>query len=426
MLHYWLISIILTLAVILGYVNYRLIHLPASIAIMAGALMLSLLLICLGLLGFNNVITLSTKLVKAIDLQHLLLNGLLSFLLFAGAITIDIDALFDNKWEILALSTLGTLASTLLIGSGLYALLQLTSFHLNFLDCLLFGAIISPTDPIAVLAIFKEIKLPQALTICVAGESLFNDGMAIVIFTTLMEVAVNGQIVSFSHVVILFIEAAMGGIAYGYLIGRLCVHWIKPIRDPKLIVMITLVIVTAGYGLAIALSISGPLAMVVSGIMVGHALRQSKYATPHKQQSQPLHGNSHVITSFWAILDEALNAILFLLIGLELITLKITTSMMIVSLAVIPLTLVVRAITVAIPIKLIQLKREHPPYTIRLLTWGGLRGGLAVALALGIPPSDHRQFILAITYAVVVFSVLVQGLTIKPLAKLANAKLEHP
>jgi len=415
---YTLASIILTFAVLITYINYRYIKIQCTITVMISSLIISLLFILLQHSGIANIADKTKILLIQTDFHRLLMNGMLSFLLFAGGLTIDTSTLRSKKWEILTLASVSTVASTLLVGTGVYYLLPLLGLKLPYLYALLFGALISPTDPIAVLSTFKEINAPKSLEICVAGESLFNDGVGIVIFITLYELTFQGVPINFQNISLLFIEQAIGGISYGAILGYLANRMIRNIDEPKIIILLTLVVVTGGYSLALALGISGPLAMVVAGIFIGNGIQKK---VVNNQKNAGNNNPPSFLTVFWEVVDELLNAILFLLIGFELLTVNITDYKPVALILVIPLILLVRLITVAVPMKFIQRKKvQHEPYLISLLTWGGLRGGLAVALALALPPNNYRSLILALTYGVVVFSLVVQGLTIKPLAKLAR------
>ncbi len=402
-------SIILSLAVLITYINHHFIHLQSTIAIMCGSLFLSVILLILQHTGLANVATAVESLVRNIDFPNVLLKGMLSFLLFAGALTIDLRLLKSKKWEIGTLASISTIASTFIVGTLIYYLMPLLNIQLPYLYCLLFGALISPTDPIAVLATFKEVGAPKRLEICVAGEALFNDGVGIVIFITLYALAFQHTPITFSHITLLFFKQAFGGIAYGIILGWITNRLLHPIRDHGIAILLTLGVVTGGYSFALWLNISGPLAMVVTGILVGNQIRS------HEKTVSP-----EVIMVFWEVIDELLNAVLFLLIGFELLLVQVHGLQILAMICAIPIVLLVRLLTVAAPMQLIQFKRTQAPYTITILTWGGLRGGLAVALALSLPPSDYRTFILAMTYGVVAFSIIAQGLTIKPLAKLAN------
>ena len=292
----------------------------------------------------------------------------------------------------------------MLVGTLVYYLLSLLGVHLQYIYCLLFGALISPTDPIAVLALFKSLKAPKESSILLEGESLFNDGVGIVIFLTIYQVAFHGVPPTFSSVSLLFLKQAIGGIAYGYILGWITVRLLKPIHDSHMPVLLTLALVTGGYAFAEFLDVSGPLAMVVAGIVIGH-LGRSSFLSDNQ---------NNYLEQFWSILDEVLNAILFLMIGFELLLVKISGIELIAGIAVIPLVLLVRFITVAIPMGVMKQKKIAYWPMVSLLTWGGLRGGLAVALALSLPAGDYRSIILTMTYCIVVFAIIVQGMTVKP------------
>ena len=409
---YTLTAIVLSLAMLLGYLNHRFLQLQSTIAIMAGSMLVSLLLIVLQHSGLTDITTHLRRLLIRTDFHDLLIKGMLSFLLFAGSLTIDFQALKSQKWEIGTLATISTVASAFIIGTLVYYVLPLVNLNIPYLFCLLFGALISPTDPIAVLATLKEIKAPKKLSVCVAGESLFNDGVGIVIFVTLYQLTFSDTPVTFFNVSKLFLTQALGGIAYGMLLGVMAHYFMKKVTDHSVAILITLAVVTGGYSLAFVFNISGPLAMVVAGIFLGNTARRN---------TQAEHIN-RTLELFWEVIDDILNAVLFLLIGFEILILKLSWELILISLLIVPLVLAVRLFTVAIPMKMFQLKRNHKPYTISILTWGGLRGGLAVALALSLPSSVYRDWILAMTYTVVAFAVIVQGLTIKPLARLARTQ----
>ncbi len=405
--------LIFAIAVGIAYINFRFIKLQTTIAIMSAALILSFVILVLGNLGFKELEQHATQMLSAIDFNKLLLDGMLSFLLFAGALTVDLNYLSERKWEIAILATLSTIASAALIGLSVYYIFNLfLAHHLPLIYCLLFGALISPTDPIAVLATVKELKAPRELATTIAGESLFNDGVGIVIFLTLYRIAFTTAHPTWHSVSLLFIQEAFGGALYGIVLGYLAYWLIRPINNHTLEILITLVIVTGGYALALMLDISGPIAMVVAGIFIGNHGRRLFMSKDTCQR----------LDTFWELIDEILNVVLFLLIGLELLVIKLSYTHMLIGLAAIPLVLLVRFITVSIPINCFKIFRNYIPYFIMILTWGGLRGGLAVAMALAIPPSHSRDIILAMTYGVVVFSIVIQGTTAKSLVRRSNAK----
>lgn len=402
-----ILAAVLTFAVAVAYINYRTIRLPAVIAIMAASLALSLVWIIAGKLGVVQSKNALSVILMKVDFHELLIKGMLSFLLFAGALNVDISHLQARKWEIGLLASLGTVVSTALVAALVYYLVPLFGFHLAFIECLLFGALISPTDPIAVLALFKSLNAPRQMSIFLEGESLFNDGVGIVIFLSLYQLAYNGETLSLASVSTLFLQQAVGGVIYGAALGFLAYFLLKPIDDHKLEILVTLAIVSGGYVFAEWLHVSGPLAMVVTGLFIGN---QGRYFYMSKNTRESLE-------VFWEVIDEVLNAVLFLLIGLELLVLDVHLADLLLAIAVIPLVLIVRWLCVATPMAFFKRHQQYSPYMISILTWGGLRGGLAVALALALPATASRNVILSMTYAVVVFSILIQGLTMKPLLR---------
>lgn len=407
---------ILTLATAISYINHRFIKMPSSIAIVSGALLLSLGLTLAGRLGMSSIQSDATLLLDKINFHDLLLNGMLSFLLFGGALNINLRHLNSQKWEISALAIFSTIASTILVGIFIYYLLPLVGLRLGFNYCLLFGALISPTDPIAVLAIFKEMKAPRDVRVMLEGESLFNDGVGIVLFLAIYQITFTAQPATWHNISLLFITETLGGIVFGMLLG-IIVHWLaKPVQDYKIEILLTLTVATGGYALAQHLDISGPLAMVAAGIVIGNYGRQFSMS-PKAQDGLDI---------FWDLLDEILNASLFLLIGLELLIIPVTHKTLIAGCIAIPIVLFVRYLSVAAPITLFKYWRLYNEQAVRLLTWGGLRGGLAVALALSLPHSSNRTLILVMTYAIVLFAIVVQGLTIKPLVTASTAPPEPP
>jgi len=406
---YSTLAIILTLSIALTYVNHRFIHMQATIGIMFASLLLSLALLVSSAFGFASPKNQVAHFLTGIDFHALLINGMLSFLLFAGALTVDIQALRQRKWEIIILALGGTLSSTLILGVLIYYTLPLVGLHLTLMDCFMFGALISPTDPIAVLAMCKEVKAPRRLSACIAGESLFNDGVGIVIFLTLYTLTFTENPFSWETVAQLFVHQTIGGIVYGFLLGWFAAYLQKPIDDHKIEILLTIAVTTGGYTLAQYLGFSGPLAMVVCGLFLGNKGRSIKTSSARRY-----HKN---LENFWEIIDELLNAILFLLIGFELLVIPLHAKPFLMGLLCIPVVLLVRFITVGTPLRLFKIWRTYSPHVIKIMTWGGLRGGLAVALALALPPGGARELILAMTYTVVLFSILIQGTTIKTLVK---------
>jgi CPA1 family monovalent cation:H+ antiporter len=323
------------------------------------------------------------------------MNFMLSFLLYAGAIHIDARKLKKERWPVLILSTLGILISTFLVGGMVWYLLQVFHLGIPFIFCLLFGSLISPTDTIAVLAILKAAKIPSSLETKISGESLFNDGVAVVLFITIFEICQSGFAdVSFFSVGRLFLQEAVGGMLFGTLLGYAGFFALRSMDDYKVEVLTTIAVVMGGYWAAQHLHVSGPLAMVVAGIITGNYLGK-----------------------FWELIDEILNAILFLLIGLEMLIIKINPAVFLIGLITIVIVLAARFISVLFPILLMRFKIRFEQHAVIILTWGGLRGGLSVALALSLTKEMHRDEFVLITYMVVVFSILVQGLTIGRVAK---------
>lgn len=405
-----LIAVILTLAIIVGYINHRFIKLQVSIATTLAALALSIILLIANHFGLHDTTAIAHDIVSRIDFYSILIDGMLSFLLFAGALHINFNDFKKHQWEIGVLASLGTITSTGIVAALTYYILPLINIDLPFMYCLLFGALISPTDPIAVLAIFKKLKAPKNLDIKLAGESLFNDGVGVVLFLTAYQVAFLKGPMTGTAVLLLLLREALGGILYGLVIGYVGYWLIKPIEDYKMVVLLTLAMTFGGYALAQALGISGPLAMVVAGIIIGNSSHEFALTTHTREY----------VHAFWEIVDETLNAILFLLVGLEILLINMNFKLFIAGLIAIGIVLLVRYISVGIPMGLFKIRRYYTPYTISILTWGGLRGGLALALALAIPLSSARDIILSMTYLVVVFSIIVQGTTVKYLINLSK------
>lgn len=399
-------AIIISLTAGFSYLNYRILKLPVTIGVMVIALVTSLLLHGIDFLGFHLEEQAAAWL-QSIDFNKTLLHGMLSFLLFAGALHVNLHDLFDQKWAIGSLATLGILLSTFLVGTFTWWVLALVGLPLPYLACLVFGALISPTDPIAVLGILKHANAPKSLEVKITGESLFNDGVGIVVFIILAELAAGTHALTMGHVLGLFAQEAVGGVLLGLGLGALACSLLRSIDQYQIEVMITLAIVTGGYALASAWHLSGPIAVVVAGLMVGN------------------HGRAHAMSDttrehldmFWELIDEILNAVLFVLIGLEVLVLTFPYQQLLAGVFVIPLILLSRLLAIGAPMSLLRLVRSFTPGAVWLMTWGGLRGGISVALALSLPPGLERDVIVTMTYVVVVFSIVVQGLTMETLVK---------
>lgn len=403
------IATLLGLAAIIGYINHRFLHLPRTIGLVLIAMAASLIAIGIDALipgwgvgpGFRAVLV-------DIDFSDTLMQGMLGFLLFAGALHVDLGHLAKRGWAIAALATGGLLVSTGIVGVGIWFVFNLTGLNIPLIYCLLFGALISPTDPVAVLGILKTVKVPASLEAKIAGESLFNDGVGVVIFVILLAMATSGgNALTLGDITFLFLREALGGAALGLAAGAVAFWALRSIDEYNLEVIITLALVTVTYEVAHMLHTSGPIAVVVSGLLIGnHGTRLAMSETTRAH-----------LTNFWTLIDEILNAVLFLLIGLEVIIISTTPGLMWVSLIAIPLVLGARFVAVAVPIGVFGLFRDFTKGAIPVLTWGGLRGGISVALALSLPNGDEKDAIVTVCYTVVVFSILVQGLTIGKLVQ---------
>ena len=403
------IATLLGLAAIIGYINHRFLHLPRTIGLVLIAMAASLIALGIDALipgwgvgpGFRAVLI-------DIDFSDTLMQGMLGFLLFAGALHVDLGQLAKRGWAIAALATGGLLVSTGLVGVGIWFAFNLTGLNIPLIYCLLFGALISPTDPVAVLGILKTVKVPASLEAKIAGESLFNDGVGVVIFVILLAMATSGgNALDLGDITFLFLREALGGAVLGLVAGAVAFWALRSIDEYNLEVFITLALVTVTYEVAHMLHTSGLIAVVVSGLLIGnHGTRLAMSETTREH-----------LTNFWTLIDEILNAVLFLLIGLEVIIISITPSLMWVSLIAIPLVLGARFVAVAVPIGVFGLFRDFTKGAIPVLTWGGLRGGISVALALSLPNGDEKDAIVTVCYTVVVFSILVQGMTIGKLVQ---------
>lgn len=405
-----LVALLVTLTALFSYINHRFIKLPTTIGVMVLALVLSLILMSLGELGYAPVEQRAAAIIGGIDFNQVLMQGMLSLLLFAGALHVNLEELAQNKWPIGILATVGVVASTFLVGIASWLVLNvLFGVSISLLYCLLFGALISPTDPIAVLGILKSAKAPKNLEIKIAGESLFNDGIAVVVFAILLGLAVGGEEVTLGGVALLFTEEALGGIVFGLAIGYVAYLLLKSIDSYDVEILITLALVLGGYALAIHLHVSGPIAMVVAGLMIGNHGRRLAMSDTTREH----------LDTFWELIDEILNAMLFVLIGLEMIILTFEHDHLLASLLVIPIVLLARLACVGVPVHVMRRRFgfTFSPHAIKIMTWGGLRGGISVALALSLPLGPERQIVLALTYIVVLFSILVQGLTVGRLIK---------
>ena len=389
-----------------SYLNYRYFKLPATIGVMLIALLVSA-----GLIGAGHFAPWiregAESLLKQIDFDKALMQGMLSFLLFAGALHINLDDLNKQRGVIAPLAIAGVVISMFVFGTLIHWALGWLGFELGYAWCLLFGALISPTDPVAVIGILKDAKVPHSLEVEIAGESLFNDGIGVVAFIVLREIAVADQHASVAHIGLLFFEQAVGGAVFGFVIGWITYRLLKSVDNYRLELMLTLALVMGGYALASVIGVSGPIAIVVAGLLIGnHGRRFAMSDTTRKH-----------LDAFWEFLDEILNALLFMLIGLEILVLTFTRELFFAGLLAIPAILLARWVSVALPVTVMRRWRKFTVGTVTIMTWGGLRGGISVALALSLPAGHEREIVLVVTYIVVIFSILVQGLTLKRIVR---------
>ncbi len=407
-------AVLVVLAATLGYLNYRFVKLPSSIGLTIMGAVSSLAVV-----GLDHVLpnsTVSTQVVAfiaGIDFQTALMDGMLSFLLFAGALHVDWQEMRRGRWPVLVLSTIGVLLSTALVGGGFFLLTGWVGLNLPLVWCLVFGALISPTDPVAVMSILKRANVSPTLEATVAGESLFNDGVGVVVFAILVTLASGTEPVTPLHALEMFAVEAGGGILLGLAIGWIAFHAMRSIDEYKIEVMISLAVVMGGYALAGWIHVSGPVAMAVAGLLIGNsgvALAMSDITSDY-------------LLKFWSLIDDILNAVLFLLIGLEVVVIPADSRLLLVGLATIPLVLAARAVAVLGPLAAMKPFLSMGPMAPVTLIWGGLRGGISVALVLGLPDGPARSVALAATYIVVLFSVIVQGGTVERALAWQTARL---
>jgi CPA1 family monovalent cation:H+ antiporter len=397
-----IIAAVVTLSAIGAYINLRFFKFPQTIGVMAFAFAVSLCAIALTRFGITDAGAVA-RFVAEIDFSEVLLHGMLSFLLFAGALHINLDALKSVRWAVAVLATIGVIAATLITGTLVWQASRLVGLELPFLSALLFGALISPTDPIAVLAILKNSGISKEAYAKIGAESLFNDGVGVVAFLTVLELTRSGEQLQLAGAAGLFLREAIGGAAFGVASGWAAYRLLRSIDDYKVEVLITLALATGGYALAELLHVSAPIFMVSAGLIVGHHGRNFGMSGVARER----------LDVFWELIDEVLNAILFILIGLEIVVISVAAPHVILGLIAILAVLIGRALSVGVPSALMGLRKPYERGTIALLTWGGLRGGLSIAMALSLPAGTQKDIILPVTYIVVLFSILVQGLTFK-------------
>jgi CPA1 family monovalent cation:H+ antiporter len=397
----------LVVTALLAYFNQRVLGMPTTIGVMVTSLAVSLLILGLDALGIaQGLHAREEAFVRSIDFSYLLMQGMLSLLLFAGALHVDFRALRSYRWQVTLLATLGTAASTLVVAVALWVMLPVIGLALPFLTCMLFGALISPTDPISVIAMLRSADAPRNLEVVIAGESLFNDGVGVVIFSVLLGMVETGASPGFQSAALSLLRQAGGGLLFGLALGYAVFYLLRGIENDQVEVFLTLAAVMGGYALASHLGVSGPLAMVVAGLIIGSDGRELAMSD-HTRPRMDL---------FWELLDGMLNAMLFVLIGMEVLVIRFPAGGLIASLAAalaIGATLGARWLTVGLPVLALRKTFRLPEGAALVLTWGGLRGGISIALALSLPAVAEREVLIALTYYVVLFSVVCQGLSFK-------------
>lgn len=408
-------AVCLVITALLAYLNHRYVGLPATIGMMAASLTLSLALVGLDAAGITRIAgdlhQYEVGLVRSIDFSNALMQGMLSFLLFASALHVDLKQLQIYRWPVAVLAVLGTMLSTLAVGYGMWYALPLLGLHLPLIHCLLFGALISPTDPIAVMGILKSAGAPKELELVIAGESLFNDGVGVVIFTLLLGMLASGITPTVNQALGLLAREAGGGVLFGLALGYVLFRMLRSVDNYQVEVMLTLAAVTGGYMLASKLHVSGPLAMVVVGLIIGNQGRALAMSETTR----------HYLDMFWELLDQVLNAVLFVLMGMAVLLVKFSLGELVATVLAVAVTLLARAVVVGSPVAVLPRAFNLPRGSWKVLTWGGLRGGISVALALSLPPGPERDTVVALTYGVVVFSIFVQGLSIGHVTRMSMA-----
>ncbi|GER60617.1 cation:proton antiporter [Patiriisocius marinus] len=412
--YFLIITVLVFLAAAFGYVNVRFLKLPNTIGLMLITIVFTFAVFALSYFD-DSLLNAERYIITQIDFKKVLLDIMLSFLLFAGALHTNFEELKVQRWPVLLFSTVGVLVSTFLVGIAMFFILQLLSFEIDFIYCLLFGALISPTDPIAVLGILKKAGVPKKLEAKIVGESLFNDGVGVVVFLTIFQIAQldEGGTINPLDVVVLFSQEVLGGIFLGFILGYITYRLLKSIDDYDIEVIITLATVMVGTAIAQKFHLSAPLAMVTAGLFVGNDIIRQRSMS---------HTTETYVDKFWELIDILLNTILFVLIGMEILVLTFEQNYIIAGLLAIPIILACRYISLLLPISLFQKKLDFVPKTNLIMTWGGLRGGISIALALGLTETMERDLFVVITYIVVVFSILVQGLTVDNLVRRVRSK----
>ena len=406
--YFGIASTLIVISALFGYINVRFLKLPITIGLVLITIVFTLVAVIIGQFD-DTILQTERDFITNINFGSLLLDVMLSFLLFAGALHTNFDQLKIQRWPILAFSTVGVLVSTLLIGVIMYPLLTAMGFNVNFIHCLLFGALISPTDPIAVLGILKKVGAPKKLETKIVGESLFNDGVGVVIFLTIYAIAKKPDAaIKFSEIATLFIQEVGGGILLGGLLGWLAYRLMKSINNYEVEVIITLAVVMGGTLLADKWHLSAPLSMVTAGLIVGNdTVRETSMSDITEVY----------VDKFWELIDVLFNTILFVMIGMEMLVLPLDMGYVYAGLLAIPILLMCRYMSLFLPIKFLAKRLDFVPKTTLIMTWGGLRGGISIALALSLTADMSKDLFLVITYIVVIVSIVGQGLTVGPIIK---------
>jgi CPA1 family monovalent cation:H+ antiporter len=404
-----LFAILLTLSAVFGVVNHRTLRLPNTIGVLVISLLVSLAVIAVDpFIRSYDLQAMSRSALGVINLPGTLLNGALSFLLFAGALQVDLRHLLARKLAVLALAVIGTLLAVALFGGAMWVVFPLVGQSVPFIWCIVLGAILAPTDPVSVVGMLRRLGLPAPLQAVFAGESLFNDGVAVVVFSAALGLATgDGTVIGGGAILTRFLVQAVGGGLLGLLLGFIAVQLVRLVEDGHLELIISLALATGTFSLAGAVGISGPIGVVVAGLTIGSRRGRASMSAPGHQD----------LTVFWSLTDEVLNALLFTLIGFEVVAVAFRPSSLLAALVAIPLSVMVRGISVFLATLLGRLRGRIRMRAVAVLTWGGLRGGISVALALGLPPSPVRPSLIAVCYGVVVFTIVVQGLTIERVAR---------
>jgi CPA1 family monovalent cation:H+ antiporter len=406
MAFYQILSILVGVCALFAYINIRFLKLPSSIGLMLLALIFSILIMIEGNVSafFHDKVHF---MIKSIDFPHILLDIMLGFLLFAGSLHVNFNHLRKQGIAVAIFALLGTALSTFLFAFIINGLFSLFNLQVDLIYCLLFGALISPTDPIAVLGIITKTKVPKEISIIIEGESLFNDGIGVVFFLTILSIInIGPQNLSLMQTTNLFLSEVVGGIALGLLLGFIVIYFLKKINDYKTIVLISLALVMLCAHIAKLLHVSGPLAIIIIGLMFGTKSQEMMNETTKDYHHK-----------FWELIDDLLNVILFVLIGLQIVLLPFLLKYFLIGLIAIVILLLCRYVSLRIPMLFLKDKKLFNNKSALIMTWGGLRGGLSVALTLSLPESAYKEIIVSITFIIVVFSVIVQGLSMEKLIK---------